>query len=188
MEIIGYFRSGIYPQVIPDAMRASDPIPQRQNGTANHFIGNGGFLGIMLRFMTPGCGAIRPGHLGAHDNWMRGLDEGTYLIEAWRCDLATGIFQLGQNTAALLGISAPSCGVIDLVRAYDRKDRPTVLNILEQATASSSSFCFTAMVRAPTSQAAQLICVGRSVLDTPTGEDLLQGVFAFPRERVILCA
>ncbi len=104
MEIIGYFRSGIYPQVTPDAMRASDLIPQRQNGTANHFIGNGGFLrrrlavgakrgmGIMLRFMTPGCGAIRPGHLGAHDNWMRGLDEGTYLIEAWRCDLATGIF------------------------------------------------------------------------------------------------
>ena len=142
----------------------------------------------MLRFMTPGCGAIQPGHLGAHDNWMRGLDEGTYLIEAWRCDLATGIFELGQQTAALLGISAPSCGIIDLVRAYDRKDRPTVLNILEQATASSSSFCFTAMVRAPTSQAAQLICVGRSLLDTPTGEELLQGVFAFPRERVMLCA
>ena len=63
-----------------------------------------------------------------------------------------------------------------------------MLNILEQATASSSSFCFTAMVRAPTAQAAQLFCVGRSVLDTPGGEDLLQGVFAFPRERVMLCA
>lgn len=141
----------------------------------------------MLRFMTPGCGAIRPGHLGAHENWMRGLDKETYLMEAWRCDLATGIFQLGQRTAGLLGIPAPSCGVIDLVRAYDRKDRPTVLNILEQATASSSSFCFTAMVRAPMSKAL-LFCIGRSVLDTPDGKDLLQGVFAFPRERVMLCA
>lgn len=142
----------------------------------------------MLRFMTPGCGTIRPGHLGAHDNWLRHLDEGIYLKEAWRCDLATGVFQLGQHTAALLGTSAPSCGVIDLVRAYDRKDRPTVLNILEQATASSSSFCFTAMVRAPTSQTAQLYCVGRSVLDTPGCKDLLQGVFALPRECVMLCA
>lgn len=145
-------------------------------------------MGIMLRFMTPGCGAIRPGHLAAHDNWMRSLDEGTYLMEAWRCDLATGIFQLGQQTAALLGTSTSSCGVIDLVRAYDRKDRPTVLNILEQATASSSSFCFTAMVRAPTSQAAQLLCIGQSVLDAPDGVDVLQGIFAFPRERVMLCA
>ncbi|WDZ77335.1 hypothetical protein PWG15_02115 [Ensifer adhaerens] len=140
----------------------------------------------MLRFMTPGCGAIRPGHLGADDNWMRGLDEATYFMEAWRCDLATGIFQLGQQTTALLGISAPSCGVIDLVRAYDRKDRPTVLNILEQASASSSSFCFTAMVHVPTLKA-QLFCIGRSALGTPGGEDLLQGVFAFPRERVMLC-
>lgn len=142
----------------------------------------------MLRIMPPGCGAIRPGHLRAHEKWMRDLDAGGYLMEAWRCDLASGIFQLGRQTATLLGASTHSCGIIDLVRAYDPEDRSTVLNLLEQATASPSSFCFTAMVRSPTAGAAQLFCVGRSVLDTPTGEDLLQGIFAFPREPVVLCA
>lgn len=81
----------------------------------------------MLRIMPPGCGAIRPGHLRAHEKWMRDLDAGGYLMEAWRCDLASGIFQLGRQTATLLGASTHSCGIIDLVRAYDPEDRSTVL-------------------------------------------------------------
>lgn len=144
--------------------------------------------GIMLRFMTPGSGAIQPGHLEAHSAWMDHLDESDYFVETWRCDLASGVFHLGQRTAALLGASNRSCGIVDLVRAYDGRDRVTVLNILEQATASPSSFCFTALVRLPSLKAAQLFCVGRSSLDASTGENMLQGVFAFPRERPALDA
>lgn len=142
----------------------------------------------MLRFMTPGSGAIQPGHLGAHLAWMDHLDERDYFVETWRCDLASGVFHLGQRTAALLGASTRSCGIVDLVRAYGGRDRATVLNILEQATASPSSFCFTALVHSPSLKAAQLFCVGRSSLDASTGESMLQGVFAFPRERASLDA
>ncbi len=142
----------------------------------------------MLRFMTPGSGAIQPGHPGAHSSWMEHLDESDYFVEAWRCDLASGVFQLGQRTALLIGVSSRSCGIVDLVRAYDGRDRATVLNILEQATASPSSFCFTTVVRPPASKAAQLFCVGRSLVDAATGENTLQGVFAIPRERPALDA
>ncbi|OCP04824.1 MULTISPECIES: hypothetical protein [unclassified Ensifer] len=137
----------------------------------------------MLTFMTPGSGAIRPGHLGEHATWMGHLDEADYLVEAWHCDLASGVFHLGRKTAHLLGVPALSCGIVDLVRAHDRKDRATILNILEQATASSASFCFTTVVHKPAPKTTQLFCVGRSVLDTPAGENSLQGVFAFARER-----
>ncbi|HEV7306789.1 hypothetical protein [Ensifer sp.] len=142
----------------------------------------------MLRYMTPGSGAIQSGQLDADTTWMRHLDERDYLVEPWHCDLASGVFHLGQQTASLLGLPARSCGIVDFTRAYDRKDRTTILNILEQATASPSSFCFTAMARASTLNAAQLFCIGRSVLDAPSGEERLQGIFAVRRERVVLCA
>jgi hypothetical protein len=63
-----------------------------------------------------------------------------------------------------------------------------VLNILEQATASPSSFCFKTKISRPAGEISQLFCVGRSLLDAPDGSGALQGIFAFPRERVILCA
>ena len=65
----------------------------------------------MLRFMTPGSGAIQPGHLGPHLAWIDHLDESDYFVETWRCDLASGVFHLGQRTAALLGASTRSCGI-----------------------------------------------------------------------------
>jgi hypothetical protein len=119
---------------------------------------------------------------------MRHLEETDYIVDPWHCDLASGVFHLGRTTAMLLGVPAHSCGVIDLMHAYERKDRTTLLDILEQATASSAAFCFTAIACAPASRSAQHFCVGRSVLDASTGESRLQGVFAFQRERAKLCA
>lgn len=138
--------------------------------------------------MTPGSGAVRPGQLGAYDTWMRDLNTEDYLVEAWRCDLASCVFHLGRQTATLLGLPTHCCGIVDLVRAYDREDRTTVLNILEQATASPSSFCFKTKLRRPTGGVSQLFCLGLSLLDAPGKHGALQGIFAFPRERVIVCA
>ncbi|AFL49095.1 hypothetical protein ABIE78_005140 [Sinorhizobium fredii] len=133
----------------------------------------------MLTVMTPGAAAIRPLNPEAHGAWTRVLAKAGYVIDPWRCDVDSGAFVVGHRTLSLLGLRHNPCGVIDLVRAYDEEDRATILSILEQATAASSSFCFSAMVRRPGGSSHQLCCIGNSTIDEGAGGSL-QGVFAVP--------
>ncbi|MBP1883151.1 hypothetical protein [Sinorhizobium mexicanum] len=135
----------------------------------------------MLKFMNPGDGAIEPAHLLAHEGWTRDLEQEDYLVEPWRCYLASGTFLLGPRTLALLGASRNPCGIVDLLRAHDGDDRSIILNILEQATGTPSSFCFSTLVRGRTGQSSPLCCVGNSTLASEVGDGTLHGVFAFPR-------
>lgn len=135
----------------------------------------------MLKFVNPGDGAIKPAHLQAHEGWTRNLLREGYLVESWRCHLASGAFLLGPQTLALLGGSRNPCGIVDLLRAHDGDDRSIILTILEQATGTPSSFCFSTLVRGRSGQPSPLCCVGNSTLASEVGNGTLQGVFAFPR-------
>jgi hypothetical protein len=95
-------------------------------------------------------------------------------------DVGSGAFVLGPETLALLDLKENPCGIVDLVRAYDEDDRSTILNILEEATAASSSFCFSAIVHGPKGRASHLYCIGNSTLNDEGAEGSLQGVFAVP--------
>ncbi|NRP71483.1 hypothetical protein ILFOPFJJ_02369 [Ensifer psoraleae] len=142
--------------------------------------GFSGDFGGMLKFMKPGRGAIKPAHLEAHEGWTRDLAQGNYLVEPWHCNLANGTFLLGPRTLALLGARQNPCGIIDLLRAHDGDDRSIILNILEQATGTPSSFCFSTRVRSRSGQASPLCCVGNSTLASEVGDGMLEGIFAFP--------
>ena len=135
----------------------------------------------MLAVMTPGAAAIRPLNPETHGAWTRVLAKAGYMIDPWHCDVDSGAFVVGLRTLSLLGLRQNPCGIIDLVRAYGQEDRATILCILEQATATSSSFCFTAMVRRPSGSAYQLCCIGNSTLGEYGAGGSLQGVFAVPR-------
>ncbi len=134
----------------------------------------------MLTLMTPGSGAVKPLNPETHKAWTRSIAEAGCLVEPWRCDVASGTFVLGARTLLLLGLRQNPCGIIDLLRAYDKGDRPTILSILEQATASSSSFCFSTTVRGSRGQISPLYCIGNSTLSEHGAEGLLEGVFALP--------
>lgn len=138
----------------------------------------------MLRLMAPGSGAIRPLSTGSHEAWIRYAKKARYLTEAWHCDVGSGTFVLGREISTLLGLRHSPCGIVDLVRAYDKDDRATILNIPEKATATSSSFCFSAIVSKPGGRSAQVFCIGKSTLAEGGREGTLQGIFAVPT----LCA
>lgn len=135
----------------------------------------------MLTLMTPGAGTIQPLNLRCHEAWTRSLKGARYLVEPWRCDIASGAFIVGSQTFSLLGLQHNPCGVVDLVRAYDQGDRSTILTILEQATASPSSFCFSTTVRGSKGRSSPLYCIGKSTLSDEGAEGSLEGVFAVPR-------
>ncbi|ASY55445.1 MULTISPECIES: hypothetical protein [Sinorhizobium] len=141
----------------------------------------------MLTVMTPGAAAIKPLNPETHGAWTRVLAKAGYMIDPWRCDVDSGAFVVGLQTLSLLGLRQNPCGIIDLVRAYDPKDRATILSILEKATATSSSFCFSAMVRRPGGSSRQLCCIGNSTIGEAAGGSL-QGVFAVPRNGAALPA
>ncbi len=138
----------------------------------------------MLKLMAPGAGAIRPLTTGSHEAWTRYVKRAGYLTEPWRCDVGSGTFVLGPEISTLLGLRHKTCGIVDLVRAYDKDDRATILNILEKATANSSSFCFSAIVSRSGGGSAQVFCIGKSTLADDGREGTLQGIFAVPT----LCA
>ncbi|OAP40936.1 hypothetical protein AU381_03325 [Sinorhizobium glycinis] len=142
----------------------------------------------MLTVMTPGAAAIKPLNPETHGAWTRTIVKAGCMIEPWRCDVDSGAFLVGPRTLSLLGLRQNPCGIIDLVRACDQVDRSTILSILEQATETSSSFCFSAIVRRPDGSSYQLCCIGNSTLGEHGEGGSLQGVFAVPRSGTGLSA
>lgn len=134
----------------------------------------------MLRLMAPGAGAIRPLTPGSHETWTRYAIRAGYPTEAWHCDIGSGTFVLGPEISTLLGLRDNPCGIVDLVRAYDKDNRATILNILEKATTTSSSFCFSAVVSKSGARSAQVFCIGKSTLSDGGRKGTLQGIFAIP--------
>ena len=134
----------------------------------------------MLQFMKPGFGTILPEDGRAHEEWVETLMRQDYLIETWHCDLSTGLFSVGETAKTRHGLDDRFCGLLDIIRGYDRDHHQSVLNILEEATAAASSFCFCASLKDGDGDALPVFCVGTSRLDTAAAGQM-QGVFAFVR-------
>lgn len=129
--------------------------------------------------MKPGFGTIQPEDGRAHEDWVALLMQKDYLIEGWHCDLSTGIFVLGRTARSRHGLETESCGLLDIIRCYHRDHHKAVLNILEEATATPSSFCFCTALYRDRSDTASLFCVGTSSIGTKTAR--MHGIFAFPQ-------
>jgi hypothetical protein len=131
-----------------------------------------------LGFMMPGYAANQAEDTRAHEYWTQALVQGRHLMESWTCDLSTGLFSIGDKALARHGLQQACNGLLDLVRSYAREDRQTILNVLEEATSTSSSFCYCTTIRLGDGPASRVFCVGSS--DVTAGKGRLQGVFAFP--------
>ncbi|WP_438749942.1 hypothetical protein [Pararhizobium sp. O133] len=134
----------------------------------------------MLQFMKPGVGTILPEDARAHEEWVEVLMRQDYVIETWHCDLSTGLFTIGDITRNRHSLGDNLCGLLDIIRGYPEDHHKTVLNILEEATAEASSFCFCTTMRKDRQEDAPLFCVGTSTIGNGVSSaGRMQGIFAF---------
>jgi hypothetical protein len=101
--------------------------------------------------------------------------------DEWSGDLSNGLFRLGQLGEQLHGLSGPECGLLTLLRCYGEGDRIRILELLEGASSSASSFCFSTHIISGPAGGQPLLCVGHS---TGFGAELdgrMHGIFIFPR-------
>lgn len=135
----------------------------------------------MLQFLKPGFGTILPEDGRAHEEWVETLVRQDYVIETWHCDLSTGIFTVGDIARERHSLTDNLCGLLDIIRGYHEDHHKTVLNILEEATAAASSFCFCTTMREGEDEDVPLICVGTSTIGSgASSAGRMQGIFAFP--------
>ncbi|WP_175552005.1 hypothetical protein [Pararhizobium antarcticum] len=133
----------------------------------------------MPGFMMPGFAAIHAEETRAHEHWTQSLVQENHSVESWVCDLSTGLFCIGEKARARHGLAGEASGLLDLVRSYAKEDRQTILSILEEATSTSSSFCYCTTIMLGAGPASRIFCVGSS--DVRAAKGRLQGVFAFPQ-------
>lgn len=104
------------------------------------------------------------------------------LSEEWSADLEEGVVRLGAWTAIYHGLSpSSSCGLTSLTRAYDSADRHRIVGLFEQAAASPSSFCFSAVLRLADGKRQPVFCMAESALSVQGSALALGGLFLFPR-------
>lgn len=101
--------------------------------------------------------------------------------EAWSGDLTTGLLKLGDRAVAYHGLDTGECGLLNLVRRYDPADRNRLLELFEQATTHSSSFCFSTTIHNPLNGRRQpIFCIGESTGLERKYSGTIYGVFLFP--------
>lgn len=101
--------------------------------------------------------------------------------DAWSGDLSNGLFRLGPLGEQLHGLTSPECGLLTLLRCYEEQDRIRILELLEGASSSSSSFCFSTHIVAGPAEGQPLVCIGHSSGFGNEHEGQMNGVFIFPR-------
>lgn len=106
--------------------------------------------------------------------------EDFFVCEEWDAELGTGLISLGPQTAALHGIAATPCGIMDLVRLYDLGDRQRVLLALEEAATISTKFSYATTLRPSPGLFRPVFCFGQSeTVDGTAG--VIHGTFAVAR-------
>ncbi len=101
--------------------------------------------------------------------------------EGWMGDLSSGIIKLGQWSTMLHGLSSSECGLLSLMHCYDLQDRVRILDLFEQAAATTSSFCYSTTTLGAGSHRQPVFCVGESVAADTQHAGSMVGVFLFPR-------
>lgn len=101
--------------------------------------------------------------------------------DEWSGDLSNGLFQLGKLGEQLHGLSNAECGLLTLLRCYEDGDRIRILELLESASSSASSFCFSTHITSGPAAGQPILCVGHSSGFGEDSDGHMHGVFIFPR-------
>ncbi|MBL0370584.1 hypothetical protein JJB09_00960 [Rhizobium sp. KVB221] len=101
--------------------------------------------------------------------------------ENWTGDLANGLFQIGRVGGYFHGLDEGECGLLTLLRCYEPNDRVSILELLENASSTPSSFCFSTYIVGGPSDRQPLMCVGESISMSDSSSGSMRGVFVFPR-------
>ena len=107
-------------------------------------------------------------------------------IEAFEADLATGAFQLGP--AARYHHQLPDqgeFGLYNLVKCYDEEYRNHVLELYELAAMKPSSFCFSTTIVQEDDSQIPVMCIGESSNFSDDGDGAINGVFVFPKFKLL---
>lgn len=103
------------------------------------------------------------------------------IADEWSGDLANGLFQLGALSEHLHGLDGGECGLLTLLRCYEAGDRINILELLENASSSPSSFCFSTHIITGPGERQPLVCIGESSGFADHNHGRMSGVFIFPR-------
>jgi hypothetical protein len=101
--------------------------------------------------------------------------------DEWSGDLSNGLFQLGKLSEQLHGLEGPECGLLTLLRSYEDKDRLRILELLESASSSAASFCFSTHIVSGPAAGQPVLCIGHSTGFGDEMEGRMHGIFIFPR-------
>lgn len=120
-------------------------------------------------------------HLGLDGDFDRAALEKYCASDEWSGDLSNGLFQLGKLSEQLHGLQAPECGLLTLLRCYEDGDRIRILELLESASSSASSFCFSTHIVIGPAEGQPVLCIGHSTGFGVENDGRMQGIFIFPR-------
>ncbi len=120
--------------------------------------------------------------LDAYEGSVDGAVLGKYCVsDEWRGDLSNGLFVLGPLGEQLHGLRSPECGLLTLLRCYDEHDRIRILELLEGASSSASSFCFSTHIVSGPAEGQPVLCIGHSSGFDEEHSGRMNGIFVFPR-------
>jgi hypothetical protein len=103
------------------------------------------------------------------------------VTDHWMGDLSNGLFQLGKLGEQLHGLANGEVGLLTLLRCYEPSDRVNILELLENASSSPSSFCFSTSIIAGPGDRQPLLCIGESSGFEENSAGTMFGIFVFPR-------
>ena len=103
------------------------------------------------------------------------------VTEGWTGDLGNGLFQIGKTGGYFHGLEEGECGLLTLLRCYEPNDRVNILELLENASSSPSSFCFSTYIVGGPGDRLPVMCVGKSGGFGDTANGTMRGIFIFPR-------
>lgn len=104
-----------------------------------------------------------------------------FVSEAWSSDLSSGVITLGEHACFMHGLPDAECGLLTLIRCYDRRHHGKVLELFEQASTAPSRFCFSTNLSTPAASQQPVVCMGESSGFDDGRHGLISGFFLFPR-------
>jgi len=112
----------------------------------------------------------------------QGLEMASFCVtEYWTGDLGNGLFQIGKIGGYFHGLPEGECGLLTLLRCYEPNDRVNILELLENASSSPSSFCFSTCIICGPGERQPVMCVGESGGFGDSTSGIMRGMFILPR-------
>ncbi len=107
-----------------------------------------------------------------------------FISEEWSGDLSSGVIKLGEHASFMHGLPQGECGLLSLIRCYDRGHHDRVLEIFEQASAAPSRFCFSTGLFTLPAMRQPLICMGDPRVSRSASKGAFRGSSCFRVSRI----